>query len=85
MERIALITGGTGALGAAVTRSFLDEGYRVVVTWVVKEEAEALRDSLNVPEERLALVECDVTDPSDVARAFDDVERDIGPSTLSFT
>jgi len=31
MPRSALITGGTGGLGAAVTRTFLDDGWRVVV------------------------------------------------------
>ena len=31
MARSALITGGTGGLGSAVTRAFLDAGWRVVV------------------------------------------------------
>lgn len=76
--RTVLVTGGTGALGAAVTRRFLDDGHRVAATWVVKEEADALRDSLGAPE-RLALVEVDVTDPASIAKAIGEVETVLGP------
>jgi NAD(P)-dependent dehydrogenase (short-subunit alcohol dehydrogenase family) len=58
----ALITGGTGGLGAAVTRAFLDEGWRVVVP--VYEEAERER----VPaHERLVLEPADLFDPASAA------------------
>jgi NAD(P)-dependent dehydrogenase (short-subunit alcohol dehydrogenase family) len=53
----ALITGGTGGLGAAVTRAFLDGGWRVVVP--VFDAAERER----VPEhERLVLEAADLAD-----------------------
>jgi NAD(P)-dependent dehydrogenase (short-subunit alcohol dehydrogenase family) len=59
MARSALITGGTGGLGAAVTRSFLGAGWRVVVP--VYDDAE--RDRL--PEhERLVLESADLLDPA---------------------
>lgn len=38
MARSALVTGGTGGLGTAVTSAFLDAGWRVVVPWVVEQE-----------------------------------------------
>jgi NAD(P)-dependent dehydrogenase (short-subunit alcohol dehydrogenase family) len=79
MDRTALITGGTGALGTAVTQQFLDEGYRVVSTWVVKEEAETMRKQLGDRDGRLTLLECDVTDADDVTRTVTDIERDVGP------
>lgn len=47
--RTILVTGGTGALGTAVTGRLLDDGHHVAATWVVKEEAEALRDSIGAP------------------------------------
>jgi NAD(P)-dependent dehydrogenase (short-subunit alcohol dehydrogenase family) len=75
--RTILVTGGTGALGTAVTRRLLDEGHRVAATWVVKEEAEALRESIGGTE-RLMLVETDVTDPSSIAAAVEDVEAEFG-------
>ncbi|MGH2611208.1 MAG: oxidoreductase, partial [Tepidiformaceae bacterium] len=36
----AIVTGGTGGLGAAVTGAFLDAGWRVVVPWIVEGEVE---------------------------------------------
>jgi NAD(P)-dependent dehydrogenase (short-subunit alcohol dehydrogenase family) len=61
MAASALITGGTGGLGAAVTRAFLDGGWRVVVP--VYDEAERER----VPaHERLVLEPADLLDPDSV-------------------
>jgi NAD(P)-dependent dehydrogenase (short-subunit alcohol dehydrogenase family) len=77
ITRTVLVTGGTGALGTAVTRRLLDDGHKVATTWVVKEEAEALRDSVG-PTERLMLVETDVTDPGSIATATEDIEADLG-------
>ena len=76
-SRTLLVTGGTGALGSAVTRRLLEDGHDVGVTWVVKEEAEALRDVVG-PTERLALLETDVTDPASIAATVDDVEAQFG-------
>ena len=57
MPGSALITGGTGGLGAAVTRAFLDGGWRVVVP--VFDERE--RDRL-AAHERLVLEPADLAD-----------------------
>jgi NAD(P)-dependent dehydrogenase (short-subunit alcohol dehydrogenase family) len=48
MARTALVTGGTGGLGAAVTRAFLDGGWRVVVPLYDEAERERVpaRDGL---------------------------------------
>lgn len=78
IARTILVTGGTGALGTAVTRRLLDDGNHVAATWVVKEEAEALREELG-PSERLLLVETDVTDPGSIATTVGDIEGDFGP------
>ena len=62
MARSALITGGTGGLGAAVTRAFLDGGWRVVVP--LYDEAERER----VPaHERLVLEQADLFDAASAA------------------
>ncbi|HTN23345.1 MAG TPA: SDR family oxidoreductase [Solirubrobacteraceae bacterium] len=58
----ALITGGTGGLGSAVTQGFLDAGWRVVVP--IYDEAERER----VPEhERLALEPADLSEEASAA------------------
>ena len=54
----ALVTGGTGGLGAAVTQAFLDGGWRVVVP--VYDDAERSRLDAH---ERLVLENADLLDP----------------------
>jgi NAD(P)-dependent dehydrogenase (short-subunit alcohol dehydrogenase family) len=62
MTASALITGGTGGLGAAVTRAFLDAGWRVVVPVFDERERE------RVPaHERLVLEPADLADPGSTA------------------
>ena len=65
-DRTVLVTGGTGGLGAAVTRAFLEEGWRVVVPWVAERELERVEEH-----ERLELVQADLFDPDAVARAVE--------------
>jgi NAD(P)-dependent dehydrogenase (short-subunit alcohol dehydrogenase family) len=62
MERSAIVTGGTGGLGAAVVERLLDDGWRVVVPWIVESELDRVqrRDGLE-------LVEADLFDPGAVA------------------
>ena len=43
MKSSAIVTGGTGGLGAAVVGRLLDDGWRVVVPWIVGERARARR------------------------------------------
>jgi NAD(P)-dependent dehydrogenase (short-subunit alcohol dehydrogenase family) len=76
--RIVLVTGATGALGTAVTKRLIDDGYRVAATWVDKEQAETLREAIGSTED-LMLVETDVTDPSSIAASVEDVEAQLGP------
>ena len=62
MAGSALITGGTGGLGSAVTQGFLDAGWRVVVP--IYDEAERDR----VPEhERLVLEPADLSEEASAA------------------
>jgi NAD(P)-dependent dehydrogenase (short-subunit alcohol dehydrogenase family) len=61
-----LVTGGTGGLGAAVTRAFLDGGWRVVVPWIAERELQRVE-----PHDRLELVRADLFDPDAVAGAVE--------------
>jgi NAD(P)-dependent dehydrogenase (short-subunit alcohol dehydrogenase family) len=58
MERTAIVTGGTGGLGAADTQRLLDDGFRVVVPWFDERELERVEE-----QDRLELVQADLTDP----------------------
>ena len=61
MKRTALVTGGTGGLGAAVVARMLADGWRVVVPWVAERELERVE---RVP--GLELVHADLFDPEAV-------------------
>jgi NAD(P)-dependent dehydrogenase (short-subunit alcohol dehydrogenase family) len=65
MGKTALITGGTGGLGTAVTGRLLDDGWRVVVPWIVEAELERVQER-----EGLELVQADLFDAVGVAGAI---------------
>jgi NAD(P)-dependent dehydrogenase (short-subunit alcohol dehydrogenase family) len=64
-----LVAGGTGALGRAVTRAFLDEGATVIVTYRTPQEFAALTQQSAHQAARLQGVLADVTDDT-AARAL---------------
>jgi NAD(P)-dependent dehydrogenase (short-subunit alcohol dehydrogenase family) len=69
MARVVLITGGSGALGQAITRRFLGEGATVCVPWIVDAERERLAASVDAATRpRLELERCDVADDAAMAR-----------------
>ena len=49
MPRVALVTGGSGALGQAITHRFLAEGAVVCVPWIVESERVRLQTLLDAP------------------------------------
>jgi NAD(P)-dependent dehydrogenase (short-subunit alcohol dehydrogenase family) len=72
MPRTAIVTGGTGGLGAAVTQTLLGGGWRVVVPWFAERELERVGEH-----EGLELLQADLTEPDSaanvVATAGDDL------------
>jgi len=61
MESTAIVTGGTGGLGAAVVSRLLDDDWRVVVPWIVEHELERVERRGG-----LDLVQADLFDPEAV-------------------
>jgi NAD(P)-dependent dehydrogenase (short-subunit alcohol dehydrogenase family) len=61
VEHTAIVTGGTGGLGAAVVTRLLDDGWRVVVPWIMERELERVERRPG-----LELIRADVTDPAEV-------------------
>jgi NAD(P)-dependent dehydrogenase (short-subunit alcohol dehydrogenase family) len=70
---MALITGGTGGLGQAVTRAVVRAGAAAVVTHIVPHEADALQQAMQAHNFRCELVQVDVTDPPAVQQLVRDV------------
>lgn len=62
MKCTAIVTGGTGGLGAAVVRRLLDVDWRVVVPWIAERELGRLEQRPG-----LELVRADLFDPAAVA------------------
>jgi NAD(P)-dependent dehydrogenase (short-subunit alcohol dehydrogenase family) len=62
----ALVTGGTGGLGCAVTQRLLEAGWRVVVPWIVESELARLPS-----DPRLELLKADLFDPDGVAEVVE--------------
>jgi NADP-dependent 3-hydroxy acid dehydrogenase YdfG len=70
MERFTndtvLITGGTGGIGLATARRFLDEGAHVVITGRDRDRLDAAVDRLGFPADRVLAVRADVTSRTDL-------------------
>src|SRR5215211_4802931 len=78
MGRVALVTGGTGALGGAVTRRLLEDGHGVATTCVHDDQVKSLRAELGNLGSGLVVVKTDVTDESSVSRALAVVRGQLG-------
>ena len=74
VSRVALVTGGAGAIGAAICRGLAEAGHRVAVADLSLEAARGTAKPL----EGLG-VEIDVTQPDSVAAAVRDTEAGLGP------
>ena len=71
-DKVALVTGGTGGLGRAVTLAFLHEGASVIATYIKKDEADALKDAVG-PSAHLELLPLDATDEASCRALVDGI------------
>jgi NAD(P)-dependent dehydrogenase (short-subunit alcohol dehydrogenase family) len=71
-DRVAVVTGGTGALGRAVVRDLLQAGARVAVPYRQEEGWKALWGHAGEKADRLAGSSVDLTEPSQVDRFIQD-------------
>jgi NAD(P)-dependent dehydrogenase (short-subunit alcohol dehydrogenase family) len=78
-DQVILVTGGTGALGSAVSRAFLREGARVAVTYRDPREFEQLQRAAGEPDAaRLAGWQVDLTDAAQMQRVLGILEAQFG-------
>ncbi len=65
-SKVALVAGGTGGLGRAVSLAFLEQGWKVAVSYRRQEEWDALQSAAGASKERLEGYRVDVTDEAAV-------------------
>jgi NAD(P)-dependent dehydrogenase (short-subunit alcohol dehydrogenase family) len=75
VDRTVLITGGTGALGRAVVKHFVEHGSVVHVPWIAEPEVAELRALLGAAFPRVVLHRYDVTSESQVSELFGKIEN----------
>ncbi len=72
-EQVALVAGGTGGLGRAVSEAFLDEGGTVIVTYRTQSEFDALAQAADANGARLEGQRVDVTDETESRRLVESI------------
>jgi 3alpha(or 20beta)-hydroxysteroid dehydrogenase len=77
--RVALVSGGSRGIGAAVVRSFIDEGARVVIGDLLESEGKAVADSFG---DNCTFVHLDVRSADDWQGAVEVAERQFGPVSV---
>jgi NAD(P)-dependent dehydrogenase (short-subunit alcohol dehydrogenase family) len=78
VDRVAVVTGGTGALGSAVALDLLQSGARVAVTYTSVAEWRSLSERAARYHERLDGLRVDLTTPSAVDSAFGGLKKRCG-------
>ena len=71
--KLALVAGGTGGLGRAVTLAFLEEGAKVVVTYQKQEEFDAVKNAAGSNGPSLEGQRVDVTDEGAVRQLIESI------------
>lgn len=77
--KVAIITGGARGMGASHARAFINEGAKVVITDILKEEGEGLAKELG---EDALFLRHDVTNGSDWDRVVSESEKAFGPISI---
>ncbi len=80
--RVALVTGGGGAMGGAQCRLFASEGAAVCVTDLFLEKAQAVADDIEKAGGKAIAVGHDVVKASEWSEAVARAERELGPISI---
>lgn len=77
-DQVALVTGGTRGIGAAITARFLQQGARVVATYLSNESRAREFAEGQKAGDRLTLLRADTADSAAVERGFQKIDETLG-------
>ncbi len=77
--RVALVTGGTGAIGTAICKQLTNSGARVAATYRNPEKVRSWKEKCEAEGCGITAVEADVTSFESCKAMVEQVERDLGP------
>jgi NAD(P)-dependent dehydrogenase (short-subunit alcohol dehydrogenase family) len=77
-QRVAVLTGGTGGLGTAVSKRLAATGHRLAVTYVRPEESAAFESVMDMDEDHLLLRRVDASSPDEMAAFLTETEEHFG-------
>ncbi|MEQ8289472.1 MAG: acetoacetyl-CoA reductase [Gammaproteobacteria bacterium] len=77
--KVALVTGGTGGIGAAICIKLAAEGAKVATNYRNKEKAEAWQKECKDKGFDIAIYQVDVTDYEGCQKMIEQIEKDLGP------
>jgi len=85
-DKVAIVTGGAGYIGTAITESLSREGARVVIADFKPEQFEALKSKVQVPDlDRITFVQTDATDNDQIHNMTSEVISKFGQIDILVT
>ena len=83
MKKVALVTGSSRGIGAAIAAALSREGWAVCINYIERrDKAEELAERLRAAGGEVLVQQADVADREAVARMVANVERELGPVSL---
>lgn len=78
VNKLAVVTGGSGTLGKAIAGALLNQGARVVLTGRSLEKLQDAKSSLAASDDKVTCLSCDVTKEDSVINMFQQIKQDLG-------